>query len=888
MATNNTLLSQETNLLGTELTTTATPIRIEAERLTLTGYRTETTSGSGASGGSQISLNQSTSNTGSAVGTFSGPAGTYQVRVGYFDENDGVASATIRVAGQSNSFSFNRSTLDNLASPRTFTTRVTHNSIQLNPGDRIEIQGTRNQGEYARFDYIEFVPISAPSGGSTPPTSGGSTPPTTGTAAANTNIGTNLNGISDWSTQYPFTDFFKNARAWIPGTSSTWNTGETSRIDLDSQGWVRSLPTSSSGLQFNRVTTLVPTAAKFNRYIVLYDGEGELRYAGNGTRDTTASRPGRDVITTTGNNPIQLSIVSTDPNRTGNYVRNIRVIPEPYINIYQTQPFNPDFVNSVRGMETLRFMDWMDTNNSTQRNWSDRPQANDAIYSADGVPLELMVQLANQTGVDPWFNIPHQATDDYVRNFAQYVKEHLNPGLKVYVEYSNEVWNGIFSQTSYATQQGNLLFPNQGSSDFDRNRLFFAKRTTDITRMFDSVFGADKGRVMGVLAAQAANTGTATSVLNYIRSQGWTPQQAGIDTIAIAPYFGGYLGNSQYESTITSWTRDADGGLNRLFRELSSGGQLSGGPTGGALASATRWMQNFASLARQNGLTMTAYEGGQHLAGVGNVANNQAITNLFIAANRDPRMGDLYRQYLNNWNNSGGDLFTNFSDVYTPSKWGSWGARESLYQTTSPKWSALQDIIQSRLSAGSSSPTTLTTSGFSETNAIAPLAVTVDGSNTSDRRVMNDPNSLAPSGSDGSIQASNRGGDDFSLQAVTDDVTVSVSDDPISGTTQVPTPGGSRGVNGSDVATDQLLVGGQFPGCEQPASLWMAPTHPLQASVAGQPGAIATLNSDVLSLPGVGNGNTTSLDPLAAPQPLALEGLTESNFRGMASSSTLA
>ncbi|MGR4052064.1 hypothetical protein, partial [Kosakonia cowanii] len=29
-------------------------------------------------------------------------------------------------------------------------------------------------------------------------------------------IGTNLYGIADWSTEVPFLDLFKSARAWIP------------------------------------------------------------------------------------------------------------------------------------------------------------------------------------------------------------------------------------------------------------------------------------------------------------------------------------------------------------------------------------------------------------------------------------------------------------------------------------------------------------------------------------------------------------------------------------------------------------------------------------------------------------------------------------------------
>ena len=55
-----------------------------------------------------------------------------------------------------------------------------------------------------------------------------------------------------------------------------------------------------------------------------------------------------------------------------------------------------------------------------------------------------MIQLANHVGAAPWFNMPHLGDDSYQRGFAQMVKERLRPDVKVYVEYSNEVWHTGF------------------------------------------------------------------------------------------------------------------------------------------------------------------------------------------------------------------------------------------------------------------------------------------------------------------------------------------------------------------------------------------------------------------------------------------------------------
>lgn len=53
--------------------------------------------------------------------------------------------------------------------------------------------------------------------------------------------------------------------------------------------------------------------------------------------------------------------------------------------------------------------------------------------------MEAMLDLANRLDADPWFCIPHLADDDFVRRFAELVKQRLEPERSVYVEYSNEV-----------------------------------------------------------------------------------------------------------------------------------------------------------------------------------------------------------------------------------------------------------------------------------------------------------------------------------------------------------------------------------------------------------------------------------------------------------------
>jgi hypothetical protein len=504
-------------------------------------------------------------------------------------------------------------------------------------------------------------------------------------------IGTNLARIADYSTQLPFIDAFKSSRNWMPQVPEEfiWNTGESEKIFVDENGWVKSL---SSNSQYTAVGTLMyrEMDGKYpgGRYIVLYDGEGTLEYGYDAQKDVAASSPGRDVINVNpSDSGIWLQISETDQN---NYIRNIRVIPEKYESSNST--FNPNFIDRIDNFEALRFMEWMETNDSDQMEWSARPTLESARYSQDGVPVEVMVELANSTNTDPWFTMPHKASDEYITEFAKYVKDHLESGRKVYVEYSNEVWNDRFGQSQWVLEQAKKEWASS-QSDFDLKLDWYSKRTTEITQIWDEVFGGEKERVIGVMGGVAANVGASERVVSYE----WTDEpkshsEYGIDAVAIAPYFGYYLGEPKNESEIESWIRDGDG-LDKLFTEIQQGGILSDAPSGGSLAQSYQWMSDHATLTNSEGLDLQAYEGGQHLAGLGGTENNNAITQLFIEANQAPRMGDIYREYLKKWDELGGDLFVNYNDVGKPNKWGSWGLLEHVEDTSSPKYNAVMDAI---------------------------------------------------------------------------------------------------------------------------------------------------------------------------------------------------
>ena len=118
--------------------------------------------------------------------------------------------------------------------------------------------------------------------------------------------------------------------------------------------------------------------------------------------------------------------------------------------------------------------------------------------------------------------------------------------------------------------------------------------------------------------------------------------------MAIAPYFGG--------SVPSAWTSQSDGGLNSLFASLTSQNDPSV-PAGGWLGQALGWIAAYPPAIAKYNLPLIAYEGGQTFVSFPNgVANGKAtpMTNLFIAANRDPRMNTAYQALLQGWKASGG------------------------------------------------------------------------------------------------------------------------------------------------------------------------------------------------------------------------------------------
>ena len=140
-------------------------IMIEAESMQLGGEYIVETIGV-ASGNQVISLiGGATEGTGTAKFKFNGPSGKYDIKVTYFDENDGVGQFTLNQGAQRiASVNLNQQLGSPLADNTTLTsTKI--NGISITTGEYFTLtgfeDGTATTAEHLRIDKVELMPVAS-------------------------------------------------------------------------------------------------------------------------------------------------------------------------------------------------------------------------------------------------------------------------------------------------------------------------------------------------------------------------------------------------------------------------------------------------------------------------------------------------------------------------------------------------------------------------------------------------------------------------------------------------------------------------------------------------------------------------------------------------------
>ncbi len=283
----------------------------------------------------------------------------------------------------------------------------------------------------------------------------------------------------------------------------------------------------------------------------------------------------------------------------------------------------------------------------------------------------MMVRLCNQLGADMWICVPHSASSDYIRNMAGLVKNTLSPNRRVYVEYSNEIWNWMFGQAQWLNTFGNQATP------WPERDVPYIQNCMD---RWTEGFAGQMSRCTRVVAVQAAWQDVSNRIV-------FTMRPGSFDAFSPAAYFGlSDQGDATLDALGTSAT-PAD---------------VTAQVLQGRLVNEMEWMkQQKREIADVLNIPMLYYEGGQHITptpfGV-EPTYAQALVDL----QRDPAMYDLYMtwfDFLRTMHSPAAPgLFMNFSFVSDRSaRYGSWGILETITQDISqipaPKYRAIMANI---------------------------------------------------------------------------------------------------------------------------------------------------------------------------------------------------
>jgi hypothetical protein len=563
-----------------------------------------------------------------------------------------------------------------------------------------------------------------------------------GSATPNTlsSLGYNLDYPGDWTNLPPFIDQMKNSRAPLGNCSDLDPACDTTaHLSLDAHGWPKTLRyRDDPSLAYESIDILFNTSDQRSdigaRFVVTWEGSGSVEVRGGGDVERAGSE--RRLSFTLEPEATRLRLASIDPDGSGDYLRSVRVFRADFEALLAAgEIFNPDMLQFLTPFRSIRFMDWMQSNAWGQcsggsaagedcyavvspecggggrcimpGHWSERPtpDAPSSLASGQyldvsspalgtkvgGYALETLVALANRVPADPHFNIPVDYDEDFVRNFAVYLRDHLALGLTATIEYSNEVWNWGFPQAQYANLRGRESWPDEGSAWVQ----YMAGRTHTACGIMKQVFAGQEERLRCVISPQTGWREMATTVLDCPAFAADHPGVGacsdGLDAINVTGYFAGCL--AQHEDTLLEWLEEGrESALAKAFEQLERGGLLEecAGEDEDNLDYTIEGYRYFGELASARGLDLYVYESGTHFNYDGE--GNEAVAQLLVDVTRDERMYDLYRKNFAGFKAAGGSVLNVWGWVAPDDMWAN---ADSLMDRSHPKYRAIHDFAAS-------------------------------------------------------------------------------------------------------------------------------------------------------------------------------------------------
>ena len=377
---------------------------------------------------------------------------------------------------------------------------------------------------------------------------------------------------------------------------------------------------------------------------------------------------------------------------------------------YHNKPdvvFRQEYLNAISHFPVIRFMDFVSTNGNNKTypaktEWDDRVLPSDALFK-DIAPWEYVIEMANLTGKDIWINIPAAASDDYINQLATLLKNGLtNPDCKIYIEYSNEVWNGGFEQFKYNkdfaiaevnTEKagGVATLLNDEAGECDKNDDFLWAGRRHIRRL----------KEIGDIFVETFSPGNRISFETKIRPVfawqigGWIPYYSCIlkwfefNYGPSKDYFYGLAGAAYVNAEGATSNANVAAILSKMLANSDAGrGSKRDNPTSWTTGSGKKGLKEIADIFK---IRMLQYEMGPDNGGgdAANIANR-------IAANRNANMKDVIVHDLkDNWfadPDIAGDLSMYFVLCSSFTRYGSWGATEEVENMHTSKLQALYEL----------------------------------------------------------------------------------------------------------------------------------------------------------------------------------------------------
>eukprot|EP01084_Bolivina_argentea_P001580 2913_1 len=350
-------------------------------------------------------------------------------------------------------------------------------------------------------------------------------------------VGMNLEGHAYYSPGLKYKNRFGEAMPWISSNGTDWS--DNTPLDFDGNGYVKSLKQNqiARSLFLDGLTDSNGNVhyQRPGEHIFTYEGDCSGCEFSFNAKVIDKSQQGKWIMNVTGEGLLNIMSIK-DPS---NYPHNFALVPSQWESINSI--WDPDWLKPITDtpFSNLRFMDFLDTNNSPNRYWKDRTMpTNYTMGQQYGIAWEFVIDLCNKLSpIDCWINIPHLADDDYVQNLAEmWYKNYTGKGV-IHIEYSNECWNGMFQCFHYMV--------NQSAKENISEWQWYGQRTCEIRTIWDGVYG-DKSAtsLYTILGTQEVNSWITNQELLNGNAQC-------VDGIAVAQYYCTYGLNDTQQLSMT-------------------------------------------------------------------------------------------------------------------------------------------------------------------------------------------------------------------------------------------------------------------------------------------------------------------------------------------------